>query len=400
MLRTYFNFFSNQFNTIKFFNAIMKKVIIIAVIAAGLLIYGFSGSSNETPPPAPAPTVPVLTITHGEATTYQEYPVAVEGRTNVEIRPQVDGYLDKVFVDEGAYVKAGQPLFKINDHRYREMLNNAQGALNAAEAAVINAKLEVEKLAPLVEGNVVSDYQLKSAKASLKIAEANKRQAQAAVASAKINLGYTLITAPVNGYITRLPKKQGSLVSAADPIALTELSDIAEVHAYFSLSEAEFITFSQNTGNTINDKIKNLPPVELILPDNTVYAEKGRIDMVDGQFDKTTGAITLRASFPNANGLLRTGNTGRVRIGAAHGSTLLIPQSATAEVQDKIFVYLVDKDNKVTRTPITIAGKSGNNYLVKEGIKAGDKIVYKGFETLQDGTVVIPEKANVEVAAK
>jgi membrane fusion protein (multidrug efflux system) len=173
------------------------------------------------------------------------------------------------------------------------------------------------------------------------------------------------------------------------------------VHAYFSLSESEFITFSQGTsGNTLNDKIKNLPPIDLILPDNSVYTEKGRIDMVDGQFDKTTGAITLRASFPNAKGLLRTGNTGRVRIGTGHNNTVLIPQSATAEVQDKIFVYLVDKDNKVTRTPITIAGKSGNNYLVKEGIKAGDKVVYKGFETLQDGTVIVPEKANVEVAAK
>jgi membrane fusion protein (multidrug efflux system) len=223
VLRTHIQyFFSNQFNAIKFFNTIMKKVIIIAVIAAGLIIYGFSRSGTETPAAAPAPAVPVLTIAQGQATTYQEYPVAVEGRTNVEIRPQVDGYLDKVFVDEGALVKAGQPLFKINDHRYRELLNNAQGALNAAEAAVINAKLEVEKLTPLVEGNVVSDYQLKSAKASLKIAEANKRQAQAAVASARINLGYTLITAPVNGYITRLPKKQGSLVSAADPVALTE----------------------------------------------------------------------------------------------------------------------------------------------------------------------------------
>lgn len=379
----------------------MKKIVIIIIVVTGLLVYGFTVVTSEDAPAAPqAITVPVIEIATGKATTYQEYPVAIEGRVNVEIRPQVDGYLDRVFVDEGAFVKAGQPLFKINDHRYRELVNNAQGALNAAEAALINARLEVEKLTPLVEGKVVSDYQLKNAKASLKIAEANKKQAEAALSSARINLGYTTITAPVNGYITRLPKKQGSLVSAADPMALTELSDIAEVHVYFSLSESDFIRFKERSeGATMDEKMKNLPPVELILADNSVYGDKGRIDMVNGQFDKTTGAITLRATFPNGKGLLRSGNTGRVRLGIAHDNTVLVPQSATTEVQDKIFVYLVDKDNKVTRMPINIIGKSGNDYLVRDGIKAGDKIVYKGFEALQDGTVIVPEKPVAATAA-
>lgn len=379
----------------------MKKIVIIIIVVTGLLVYGFTVVTSKDAPAAPqAITVPVIEIATGKATTYQEYPVAIEGRVNVEIRPQVDGYLDRVFVDEGAFVNAGQPLFKINDHRYRELVNNAQGALNAAEAALINARLEVEKLTPLVEGKVVSDYQLKNAKASLKIAEANKKQAEAALSSARINLGYTTITAPVNGYITRLPKKQGSLVSAADPMALTELSDIAEVHVYFSLSESDFIRFKERSeGATMDEKMKNLPPVELILADNSVYGDKGRIDMVNGQFDKTTGAITLRATFPNGKGLLRSGNTGRVRLGIAHDNTVLVPQSATTEVQDKIFVYLVDKDNKVTRMPINIIGKSGNDYLVRDGIKAGDKIVYKGFEALQDGTVIVPEKPVAATAA-
>lgn len=379
----------------------MKKIVIFIIVVTGLLVYGFTVVTSEDAPAAPqAISVPVIEIATGKATTYQEYPVTIEGRTNVEIRPQVDGYLDRVFVDEGAFVKAGQPLFKINDNRYRELVNNAQGALNAAEAALINARLEVEKLTPLVEGKVVSDYQLKNAKASLKIAEANKKQAEAALSSARINLGYTTITAPVNGYITRLPKKQGSLVSAADPMALTELSDIAEVHVYFSLSESDFIRFKEKSeGATMDEKMKNLPPVELILADNSVYGDKGRIDMVNGQFDKTTGAITLRATFPNGKGLLRSGNTGRVRLGIAHDNTVLVPQSATTEVQDKIFVYSVDKDNKVVRMPINIIGKSGTDYLVKDGVKAGDKIVFKGFEALQDGTVIVPEKPVAATAA-
>ena len=381
----------------------MKRIILIIaiVLVAGIAFYGFSGSSDAQAPAPQAVSVPVFSIGEGQAVTYQEYPVTVEGRVNVEIRPQVDGYLDKVFVDEGAFVKAGQPIFKINESRYRELLNNAQGALNGAEGALINAKLEVEKMTPLVEGKVISEYQLKNAKASVKIAEANKKQAEAAVGSARINLGYTLITAPVDGYITRLPKKQGSLVSAADPIPLTLLSDIQEVHAYFSIGESEFIAFKEKyEGNTINDKLKKLPPVTLVLADGSDYEQKGNIDMVDGQFDRTTGAITLRASFPNSKGLLRSGNTGKVRLGINHENAIVIPQSATAEVQDKVFVYVVDKDNKVTKTPITILGKSGNDYLVKEGLKTGDRIVFKGFETLADGTVVVPEKIQDEVATK
>ncbi len=381
----------------------MKRIILIIaiVLVAGLAFYGFTRGGDEQAAPPQAVSVPVLKINAGDAVTYQEYPVTVEGRTNVEIRPQVDGYLDKVFVDEGAFVKAGQPIFKINESRYRELLNNAQGALNGAEGALINAKLEVEKMTPLFEGKVISEFQLKNAKASVKIAEANKNQAQAAVASAKINLGYTLITAPVDGYITRLPKKQGSLVSAADPTPLTLLSDIQEIHAYFSLGEADFIAFKDRfEGNTLNDKLKKLPPVVLVLADGSEYEQKGRIDMVDGQFDRTTGAITLRASFPNAKGLLRSGNTGRVRLGISYGNSIVIPQSATAEVQDKVFVYIVDKDNKVTKTPVTILGKSGNDYLIKDGLKAGDRIVYKGFETIADGTVIIPEKIQDEVASK
>lgn len=379
----------------------MRAFFYIILVIGSLLLYECGSDTSATAQAPQAPSVPVLTIAQGNATTFQEYPVTVEGRVNVEIRPQVDGYLEKVFVDEGAFVKKGQPLFKIEDHRYREALNNTIGTLNAAEAAVLNAKLEVEKLTPLVDGKIVSDYQLKTAKASLKIAEANKRQAEAAVASAKINVGYTLITAPVDGYITRLPKKQGSLVSAADPIALTELSDIGEIHAYFSLGESDFLAFRERyEGNTLNEKIKNLPPVALVLANNTIYETKGKIDMVDGQFDKTTGAIMLRASFPNKAGLLRSGNTGRVRLSIAHGNAIIVPQEATVELQDKVFVYVVDKDNKVNKQPVTVSGKSGTDYLIKEGLKAGDRIVFKGFETLQDGTVIVPEKAKKEIASK
>lgn len=374
----------------------MKRVITMSLIA--LFLASCADKNASAPASAPA-TLPVLNIAYQSSITDTEYPVAIQGKTDVEIRAQVSGTLDKIFVDEGAYVTAGQPLFKINDNPYRQQYNNATASLNAAEAAVINAQLEVEKLLPLVQNKVVSDYQLKTAKANLAIAKATVAQSKAVVATAQINLGYTTIKAPVSGYIGRLPRKQGSLISPSDPEALTKLSDIKEVYAYFSLSENDFINFkSQYKGNSVNDKLKGLAPVSLVLSDNTIYTEKGRIDMVDGQFDKTTGAITLRAKFPNANGLLRSGNTGKVKISMQHQNAIVVPQEATIEIQDKIYVFLVDKKNAVTRQPVVVSAKSGTDYLIKEGIVTGDRIVLKGFENLPDGATIIPDPSFSEQA--
>lgn len=376
------------------------------MFVAGLLLLvavsSCSTSSGNTAGAEPA-AAEVVTIASGNATTQNEYTAALEGKVNVEIRPQVEGYLEKVYVDEGAYVKAGQPLFKINDHPFREQLNNAKASLNAAEAAMANAQLEVDKLTPLVQNKVVSDVQLRAAQASYRVAKANAEQARATVGAAQINLGYTLISAPVSGYIGRLPKKQGALVSRADVEALTQLSDVHEVYAYFSLSENDFISFkAQYPGNSLEEKLKNLPPVSLLLADNNLYGETGKIDMIDGQFDKNTGAITLRAIFPNAQGLIRSGNTGKVRLSRTHESAILVPQSATVEIQDKVFVFAVDKGNKVSKQPIAVVGKSGNNYLVSEGLKAGDRIVYNGLDHLQEGAVIKPEapKAAAQLSMK
>lgn len=370
----------------------MKNVIITSFILA--LVLSSCADKNQAPTAPPPPVLPVLAITSANTITDSEYPASIQGTVDVEIRPQVSGNLDRIFVDEGAYVNKGQTLFKINERPFREQLNNALASLHAAEAALINANLEVDKLTPLVQNKVVSDYQLKTAKATQKIAAANIEQAKAMVGSAKINLGYTNVTAPVSGYIGRLPKKQGSLVSATDVEALTTLSDVHEVFAYFSLGETDFIHFKeQYAGSSLGDKIKKLPPVTLILADNNAYPKTGKIDMVDGQFDKTTGAITIRATFPNANGILRSGNTGRIRLGLNHDDAILVPQAATVEMQDKIFVFVVGKDNKVTKMPITVEGKSGTNYLIKDGVKTGDQIVMSGIDKLQDGQAIQPEKS-------
>jgi len=374
----------------------MKSFITLSII---ILLFGCN-QQQPTPAAPPPPSAEVITISTASATTGHDYTASIEGKTDVEIRPQVEGFLDKVFVDEGAYVHAGQPLFKINDEPYREQLNSASASLQGAEAAITNAQLEIDKLTPLVQNKVVSDYQLKAAKAAQKIAAANAAQARANVGSAKIKLGYTIVKAPVSGFIGRLPKKRGSLVSPTDPEPLTNLSDVHEVYAYFSLGELDFTNFkSQNQGNTLNDKLKKLPAVSLVLPGDTIYPYKGKIDMVDGKFDKTTGAITLRAIFPNAQSLLRSGNTGKIRLQEQHNNAVVVPQTATVEVQDKIFVYIVGDSNKVSKQPLNIIGKSGTDYIVKEGVKAGDRIVFSGLDHLTDGIIIHPEavKNNAEL---
>lgn len=336
--------------------------------------------------------LPVIELHAQAATTYQDYPASVEGTVNVEIRPQVSGTLEKIFVDDGAYVQKGEPLFKIDDAPFLQKLNNAKASLRAALGALATADVEVRKLTPLVANKVVSDYQLQTAQAAREVAAGNVEQAKADIAGAQINLGYTLIKAPVTGYIGRLLRKQGSLVGPSDPSALTDLSDVHELHVFFALGEYDFIRFkSMYEGKTLSEKIKHLPPVQLVLADDSTYALKGKIDVINGKFDNNTGAITVRATFPNQDGLLRSGNTGKIRLGLNLGTELVVPQSATLEIQDEVYVFLLTTQNKVTKEIINISGKSGTNYLVKNGLKSGDRIVAAGFEHLHEGDTIQPE---------
>lgn len=375
---------------------------IISVVLASGLFYGCNSSAgNDAGYQPQIPALPVIAVTKLPATTYQEFAASIEGTSDVEIRPQVDGYLDKIYVDEGAYVKKGQVLFHINDRPYREQLNTAKAGLAAAKANLANAEINVSKLTPLVQNNVVSDVQLKSAQAAYDAAAASVAQSQALVQSAQINIGYASVKAPVDGYIGRIPHKMGALVGLATAEALTVISEIKEVYAYFSLSENDFLKFKQQfAGNTIEEKIKNMPPVELVLPDGSIYGQKGKVQIVAGQFDNSVGAISVRAAFPNAERLLRSGNTGKVRIAQLHNEALVVPQEATFEIQDKVFVLAVGDSNKVTTKPITVAGKTAYYYFVDSGVKEGEKIVFAGGGNLQDGMAIQPQLISVDSLLK
>ncbi len=380
----------------------VQPLYILSFALAATVLYSCSNASSANNMAEPPPqSLPVIAIGSFPVTTYQEFTASLQGNRDIEIGPQVDGYLDKIFVDEGAYVRKGQPLFRIDARPYQEQLNNAQANLQSAKAAMENASINVEKLAPLVQNNVVSNVQLKSAQAVYNAAKANVAQAQSAIASANINLGYTNITAQADGYVGRLPFKTGSLVGRVTAEPLTVLSETKEMHIYFSLSEAAFLQFKQQyPGNTIEEKIKHIPEVELVLADNSVYPQKGKVEIVDGQFSKSIGAINFRATFPNAQGMLRSGNTGKIRIPRPLEGSLIVPQEATYELQDKVFVFVLGADDKVVGKPVTVAGRSGSYYLVGSGLSKGDKIVYAGLDRLRDGAKIIPLKMSMDSLLK
>jgi membrane fusion protein (multidrug efflux system) len=375
-----------------------KQLNFLWLIIAGIAFYACNSSSgNSGAFQQPPQSLPVITISAMPATTYQEFTASLEGSKDIEIRPQVDGYLDRIYVDEGAHVRKGQPLFHINDRPYREQLNTAKASLGAARANLANAEINVNKLTPLVQNNVISDVQLKTAQAAYNAAAANVAQAQAGVQNAQIYLRYALITAPVAGYIGKIPMKTGSLVGTTTAEPLTVISELKKVYAYFSLSENDFLQFKdQFPGKTIEEKIKQIPAVELVLADNTIYPQKGKVEIVSGQFDNTKGTISFRASFENTDGLLRSGNTGKVRIPKTLSSALIVPQDATFELQDKVFVFALGDSNKVISKPITIAGRTGNYYLVEKGVNVGEKIVYTGLDRLRDGAVIQPQLISMD----
>lgn len=342
-------------------------------------------------------SLPVHVMDTATAVTLKDYLGTIEGKVNVEIRPQVEGILEEIYVDEGAFVEEGQRLFKINPLSYQEELNNAIARENVEKAKLQNAKLEVDRLKPLIDNEVISEVRLKTAQSDYEVAEASLAQASAAVASARINLEFTTIKAPVSGFIGRIPKRIGNLVAKNDSQPLTVLSDIQDVYVYFAMSESDFLYFSRKHKEKEDSDSLDLenssgfvPHVSLVLADGQEYKEKGLVDAVTGQVNRTTGAISLRATFPNEDYVLRSGNTGTVKMQENISGVLLVPQIATMELQDKIFVYTLTPDNKVRRKAIKVSGKSGSNYIVSEGLRIHDRVILSGFDKLTDGMEIIP----------
>ncbi|ATC35211.1 efflux RND transporter periplasmic adaptor subunit [Elizabethkingia anophelis] len=361
--------------------------LILAIAAAMFLSSCGQSSPGSAAGELPAPETDFVTLIQGTGDTQKEYPSNIEGIVNVDVKPQVTGYLQAVLVKEGQYVQKGQPLFRIMPDVYNEQVKNSDAGLKSALAAQATARLEVEKLRPLVDGKVVSDMQLKTAQANYNAATAQVEQAKAALGSSKINANFTLIKAPVSGYIGRIPNRTGTLVSPTDTTALTTLSDISTVQVYFSISEANYITYSKEgifSGDSGN--------IQLILADGSVYNQKGRVEAGSGNIDKATGSITMKAIFPNPDKLLRSGGAGKIVIGRTVDNIVQLPITSVKDIQDKFFVFKLADSSKVAMVPIQIDGKTKDTYYVKSGVKAGDKIAVNRIDMLQDGMKVQQKK--------
>jgi membrane fusion protein (multidrug efflux system) len=340
---------------------------------------------------APPLETDFITLNSGNAPVESGYPGSIEGSVNVDVKAQVSGYLESIYVKEGDYVQKGQSLFKIKSEVFNEQVNNSDAGLKSALAAQANANLEIEKIKPLVEGKVVSDMQLRAAQASYDAATAQVAQAKAALGSSRLNAGFALIKAPVSGYIGRIPNRIGNLVMPSDETPLTTLSDINTVFVYFSMSEADFITFK---------KSGNGETVELIMADGSSYAHKGKLENASGNIDRATGSMSMKAVFPNPDKLLRSGGSGRIVIHRMLGDVLNLPMAAVRDIQNKYFVFKLADSNKVAMTPIEIAGTSGNNYLVKSGVQSGDKIAINRIDALMEGVVVAPKMVAADSLSK
>ncbi|WP_224746326.1 efflux RND transporter periplasmic adaptor subunit [Mucilaginibacter glaciei] len=344
--------------------------------------------------PPQVQSYPVFSITPQNATLNTDYPASLQGEQNIEIRPKVDGFVDKIFIDEGSVVKIGQPLFSIKAPQYEQDVRNAAATISSAEADVSAAQLQVNKTKPLVDKDIISHFELESAQYTLQARKAALAQAKTTLAIARTNLGYTNIISPVNGVVGSIPYKIGSLVSSTNTQPLTTVSSIGQVYAYFSLNEKQLLDFSRNVkGKTLNQKLANTPAVTLILSDGSTYPEPGRIKTINGQINTETGAASFRATFPNPVGLLRSGSSASVRIPQQIKDGILVPQKSTYELQGKRFIYLVDQSGAVKSTEIEIMDKTAGQYfVVTKGLKAGDKVVYDGTSSLKDATKIKSEE--------
>ncbi|WP_428741330.1 efflux RND transporter periplasmic adaptor subunit [Tenacibaculum sp.] len=369
----------------------MKRITKYTSIVALVVITGFFASCNKKQPQAakqaPPATFPVTKIQQQSVTGYTEYPTTLEGIVNSDVRAKVSGYIQKVLVDEGQKVRKGQVLFKLET----QSLSQDAGAV---KARVEVAQVEVDKLIPLVEKNIISPVQLETAKANLAQAKAN-------YSSVVASIGYATIKSPVNGYVGAINFREGTLISPNDPKPLTTVSDISKVYAFFSLNETQYLDFLQNAeGKNLEEKLSNFQEVNLILANGSVYAEKGKIQTSTGQVNQNTGTVSLRAIFKNPNHLLTNGNSGKIQIPTIYENAIVIPQEATYEQQGKIMLYKLGEGNKVVNTIVKVKSAINNLYVLESGVNANDKIVTTGVGKLRNGMEITPKEVSYVEATK
>lgn len=374
---------------------VLKPIYALATLS--LVFLASCGSKEEAPAAANMiKTYQVLAVEPRSTTIQVDYPATIEGTENVEIRPKVDGFVDKILVDEGQFVKKGQLLFTISAPQYEQLVRTAKASVKSAEAAVSTAKLQVQKTKSLVEKNIVNKYELQEADLILQTRMAELAQAEANLVNANVNFGYTKIASPVNGVIGSITFKTGSLVSGSTVKPLTTVSNITDIYAYFSMNEKQLLEFIRNTkGTDFNQKVAHFPAVSLMLSDGSIYPETGKIGSVNGLINPQTGTARIRATFSNKLNLLRSGGSAQILIPQEISNGFLIPQRAISDIQGKKFAFIVGKGGVIRSVLVEMMeATSGHFYIVTKGVKAGDLVVLEGVQFLKDGMKVKTTKAD------
>lgn len=371
---------------------------IVAGVAVTLAMASCGGEKQQQQ--APAPQIATLTLSPSDATEESVYPATIKGKTDIDIRPQVTGFITKVHVDEGQHVRKGQTLFTLDQVQYQAAVDNAIAAVNSAKTRVKTAQMTVDTKRQLLAKNIISDYEFQLADNDLQSANAALAQANAALTTARKNLAYTVVTAPSDGVVGTIPNREGSLASPSSAQPLTTISDNSDVYAYFSLTEKDLLNMTANGSRSMAQAIDSIPAVQLRLADGTVYPFTGKVATVSGVIDNSTGAASVRALFKNPSGMLRSGSTGAVIIPQEQTGVIVIPQKATFELQDRRFVYVVNDSNKVVSTPITVnPNTDGKNFVVTSGLQPGQRIAVEGVGTkLSDGMTITPTDAAAAAA--
>ena len=364
----------------------MKSRLVLLACCLALLSSCGNGNNGE----AKAPEYAVITAQATTAHVTNSYPATIKGKQDVEIRPMVSGFITKLHVDEGSVVKKGQVLFTIDQVQYRAAVETAKATVATAEAALQTQELTTQNNRELNKRGIVSDYQLSTSENQLAQAKATLAQAKASLVNAERNLQYTEVTSPSDGIVGQIPYRVGSLVSASMATPMTTIADNSEMFAYFSMTERQLLQMIRE-GGSYKDILAKMPEIQLQLIDGSIYPDSGRVETISGVIDPTTGSVSMRALFPNAHNVLRSNSTGNVIFPNVLPDVILVPQSATTDIQDKKFVYVVQADNTVKNTEIQVYTlNDGQNYYVTGGLKAGDKIVIEGVQAIKDGQAITP----------
>lgn len=357
-----------------------------------LFMCGCTAASQNTTAVQDAPALPVVTLQAKDTVIQTPYVADIQAMRNIEIRTRVKGFLEKIYVDEGQSVKKGQLLFKINDEEYRVQLSKAKAALDNAIAAAKATELEADRIKLLVDKKVVAKSELDVALTRLKADRATIEEARTSVQSAENHMAYTSIRAPFDGILDRIPLKAGSLLE--EGALLTDLSDISSMYAYFSFPENEYLKYERSKSSKNGNQL-----VQLVLADGSSYPHKGRIETVEGQIEQTTGSIDFRATFPNPQKLLRHGATAKLYLPSAVNNAVLVPQQAVFDIQDKNYVYIVDAQNKLHMKSFVPQTRLEHCYVVKDGLKPGERILFEGTQKAHDGMIIKPVQAGTKVLA-